>query len=211
MGFGLLFIGYTMMLTVGPQINAELGLGIDVLPDIVGYLFFFFGLRKLRPYSKHFSTAWWLNIPLICVGSIILGSELLALFGLWHRSIAVLLYYVDYIRLPLLIFFHIYLCLGIKDLSNEVGLPKIVRRCYSAMIFVTGNYFLQMLTNTLPPILGLMALLLHYFVYFFMLFLLFSCYAQIVYADQTDDEQKSIPNPLLKLLEKQQEKHRNKK
>lgn len=205
MGFGLLFIGYTMMLVVGPSINAELGLGLDAFPDVLGYILFLLGLRNLRPYSKNFVFAWWLTIPLIAIGGVIFGSELIAYFGGWHKPIAALLSYVDYIHYPLLVFFHIYLCLGIKELANEVGLPKIVRRSYSAMLLTTLYYLFRMVlpASTTSSLLALVALLLPLITYFYMLYYLFSCYARIIYADE---EQKSIPNPLMTLLEKKKTK-----
>lgn len=205
MGFGLLFVGYLLMLTVGMQINTELGLGIDILPDVLGYILFLLGLRKLRPYSKNFTFAWWLTIPLIAIGGVIFGSELIALFGFFQRPIAILLSYVNYIHYPLLVFFHLYLCLGIKELANEVGLPKIVKRSYSAMILTTVCYLMQMvLPAQLPPAVAITALLIIYFSFFYMLYYLYSCYARIVYADE--EPKPLIPNPLMKLIEKSQNK-----
>lgn len=205
MGFGLLFAGYTMMLVIGPSINAELGLGLDAFPDVLGYVLFLLGLRNLRPYSKNFVFAWWLTIPLIAIGAVIFGAELIAYFGLWQTSIASLLSYIDFIHYPLLVFFHIYLCLGIKELANEVGLPKIVRRSYTAMLLTTLYYLFRMLlpATTTYPIIALIALLLPFITYFYMLYYLFSCYARIIYADE---EQKSLPNPLMTLLEKKKNK-----
>lgn len=205
MGFGLLFLGYTLMLTIGKQINVELGLGIDVLPDVVGYILFLLGLRKLRPYSKNFTFAWYLTIPLIAVGAVIFGAELLALFGLWHRPIAILLSYIDYLHYPLLVFFHIYLCLGIKELANEVGLPKIVKRSYTAMLLSTLCYMTQMLLPAqVAPQLAMIALLVIYFAFLYMLYYLYSCYARIIYADE--EPKPLIPNPLMNLLENRKNK-----
>lgn len=205
MGFGLLFLGYTLMLTIGKQINPEFGLGIDVLPDVVGYILFLLGLRKLRPYSKNFTFAWYLTIPLIAVGAVIFGAELLALFGLWHRSIAILLSYIDYLHYPLLVFFHIYLCLGIKELATEVGLPKIVKRSYTAMLLSTLCYMTQMLLPAqVSPQLAMIALLVIYFAFLYMLYYLYSCYARIIYADE--EPKPLIPNPLMNLLENRKNK-----
>ncbi|MGI6084312.1 MAG: hypothetical protein ACOYIF_02560 [Acetivibrionales bacterium] len=39
--------------------------GFDILPDIIGYLFFAFGLNSLRPISKFFVKASWFNLPMI--------------------------------------------------------------------------------------------------------------------------------------------------
>lgn len=205
MGFGLLFLGYTLLLTIGKQINVELGLGIDVLPDVIGYILFLLGLRNLRPYSKNFTFAWYLTIPLIAIGGVILGSELIALLGFWQRPIAILLSYLDYIHYPLLIFFHVYLCLGIKELANEVGLPKIVKRSYTAMILSTLCYLIRLLLPAqVMPQLAMIALLVIYLTYFYMLYYLYSCYARIVYADE--EPKPLIPNPLMKMLEKKQNK-----
>lgn len=206
MGFGLLFIGYTLMLTIGMQIDPSLGLGLDALPDVLGYILFLLGLRNLRPYSKNFVFAWWLTIPLIAVGAVIFGSELIALAGFWQRPIAILLSYIDYIHCPLLVFFNIYLCMGIKELASEVGLPKIVKRSFTAMILTTLRYLAQMILpeSTTSPIIASIVILLPVITCFYMLYYLYCCYARIIYADE---EQKSIPNPLMMLLEK---KNKNK-
>lgn len=206
MGFGLLFIGYTMTLTIGMQIAPELGLGFDALPDVLGYILFLFGLRNLRPYSKHFVLAWWLTIPLIAVGGLIFGSEVLALFGLWHKPIAIFLSYLQYIHYPLLIVFHVYLCLGIKELASEVGLPKIVRRSFTAMGLTTLRYLMEILmpAGTDNPIIAMIVILIPLVTCFYMLYYLFSCYARIIYADE--EPKPFLPNPFTKLLEKNQNK-----
>lgn len=207
MGFGLLFIGYTFMLTVGMQINPDLSLiwGLDALPDVIGYILFLFGLRNLRPYSKNFVFAWWLTIPLIAIGAVILGAELISLAGFWQTEIDGLLSLILNIHYPVLIIFHIYLCLGIKDLASEVGLPKIVRRSYTAMLLVVLRYLMEMVMPraTAYPLIAMIYALVPYIVYFYMLYFLYSCYARIIYADE---EPKSFPNPLMKLLEKKQSK-----
>lgn len=207
MGFGLLFLGYTFMLTVGMQLSSDLPLvwGIDALPDVIGYVLFLFGLRNLRPYSKSFVYARWLTIPLIAIGAVILGAQLLSLAGLWQTQIDNLLSLILNVHYPVLIIFHIYLCLGIKDLASEVGLPKIVRRSYTAMLLVVLRYLMEMVMprTTTYPLIAMIYVLLPYVVYFYMLYYLYSCYARIVYADE---EQKAFPNPLMKLLEKKQNK-----
>jgi hypothetical protein len=212
MGFGLLFTGYTMLLVWGITVDPELGLGFDILPDLLGYLLFWKGLQGLRPYSKNFVFSRYLTYPLMAAGGVTLAAQGVALVGKWVPSIAkhweLLLSInniVDIISLPLLLFFHAYLCLGIRELAEEVELPKIVSRTKVAIVLSSAYYFGQILVGLvpMPGFIHMMLVLLTFIVYFYYLYMLYSCYMHIVYADE---EPKEVFNPLMSLLDKMKKK-----
>lgn len=208
MGFGLLFVGYTMLLTWGYGIDPSLALGFDILPDILGYYLIYRGLRSLKPYSKGFVYARLLMLPLMAAGGITFLSQVLALAGKWfspliacRELLAAVISVVDTISIPLLFFLHIYLCQGIRELAAEVELPKVVFRSKLAVIFSSVFYLGKLLGGLLPLPYAIQwgIALLTYVVYFYTLFLLYSCYMHIVYADETP---RQMFNPLFSLLDK---------
>ena len=208
MGFGLLFIGYTLLLVWGIKIDPTIGLGFDMLPDLLAYLFFWVGLRGLRPYSKNFVYARYLTLPLIALGGVSFAAQVGALIGTWVPALArywkvmlTVINTVDTISVPLLLFFHAYLCFGIRELAAEVELPKIVSRTKVAVVLSSVYYFGILLTGmiSLPVFVHATLALLTYVVYFYYLYLLYSCYMHIVYADE---EPKPASDPLTLLLSK---------
>ena len=209
MGFGLLFIAFTMLIfPFGFQINADLGLGFDIFPDLLAYYLVFRGLKNLKPYSKGFAQARLLTIPLMGLSAVTLCAQGIAFVG--TKVSAVAKYWsilaevgnvVDTVSIPFLFFMLYYLCTGIQELAGEVELPKIVKRAKIAA-FLSSTYLIGKLcigVLPLPAIIHWLVLLLTYVVYFTYLYLLFSCYMHIVYADE---EQKKTFNPLFNLLDK---------
>ena len=208
MGFGLLFTGYAMLLVWGMTIDPSIGLGFDILPDVLAYLLFWKGLQGLRPYSKNFVYAQYLTFPLLAAGGVTFAAQGVALIGKWVPAIAkhwelllTVINTVDTVSIPLLFFFHAYLCLGIRELADEVELPKIVFRTKVAIVLSSVYYFGNLLVGILPlpGFLHWILALLTFVVYFYYLFLLYSCYMHIVYADE---EPKEVFNPLMSLLDK---------
>ncbi len=208
MGFGLLVIGYATLFTWGLQIDPKLGLGFDILPDLVGYLLFFKGLSSLRPYSKGFVLARWVTLPLAVLGGAILAAQTVALVGTWVPAIAdywklikSVISVIDTVSIPLLFFFHIYLCQGIRELAAEVELPKIVNRSKIAVLLSSVYYLGRLITGIvpLPGVVHWFIAVLSFVVYFFFIYILYSCYMHIVYADETPKESS---HPLSRLLDK---------
>ncbi|MBQ8382604.1 MAG: hypothetical protein IJX47_05285 [Clostridia bacterium] len=208
MGFGLLVIGYATMMVWGLEIDPDLMIGFDILPDILGYILFFKGLSNLRPYSKGFVLARYITFPLMILGGVTFAAQATALLGTWIPEIAVhwsLLQNIDSIvrtvSVPLLFFFHLYLCQGIRELAAEVELNKVVSLSKIAVCLSSVFYLGQLIAGVapLPGAVVWVITLLHYIVYFYYLYLLYSCYMHIVYADETPKE---VFNPLMRLLDK---------
>ena len=51
MGFGYLLYGFMMLVEVGLTVNAQYSVGIDIFPDLAGYLFMLAAARRLSDYS----------------------------------------------------------------------------------------------------------------------------------------------------------------
>lgn len=208
MGFGLLVVGYTTMLVWGLMIDPDIGLGFDILPDLLGYVLFFVGLRGLRPYSKGFALARIITFPMMILGGVALAAQSIALLGMWVPSIQeywgllqTVIEIVTTVSTPFLFFFHLYLCKGIGELAAEVELSKLVSRSKIAAFLSSIFYAGQLLAGIiqLPLVMIWYFAIMTYVVYFFYLYLLYSCYMHIVYADE---EPKEVFNPLVSLLEK---------
>lgn len=208
MGFGLLVIGYATMLVWGLAIDPSIGLGFDILPDIVGYILFFTALGKLRPYSKGFVLARFVTLPLMLLGLASLAAQGTAMLGLWVPSLSThwnllqnIISIIGTVSTPFLFFFHLYLCQGIRDLAAEVELPKVVTRAKIAACMSSIFYLGQLLAGviSLPLVMLWFFAVMTYVVYFYYIFLLYSCYMHIVYADETPKE---VSNPLARMLDK---------
>ena len=96
--------------------------GFDILPDIVGYIFFAFGFAALASNSEHFKKASRLNIPMI----------ILSIFSIYEspaqdsginvnfdsaNALGILIGIISLI-LDLLIVYHLFM--GIRDMSSNV-------------------------------------------------------------------------------------------
>ena len=69
MGFGILFIGYFMTLTLNLK-------GINVPPDFLGYLLMFYACNKLTPYSNYFKKTNYTLIALSAMSVGLFSSEI---------------------------------------------------------------------------------------------------------------------------------------
>ncbi|MGM9636843.1 MAG: hypothetical protein ACI3YK_02540 [Eubacteriales bacterium] len=207
MGFGLLLYGYLMLITAGNSY-------IDFFPDLLGYLFFWLALRKLTPYSMGFRRAKSICIPLFAVGAVTLAGQILSQFAVGGAIVTDLLVYSELAKNALLLFFHIGLMKGIIELSRDVELPRLCGRGRIGMILSVCLYLIAIILQSLELLVpslveshataysfaGLVYMLLFYGMFFFNLFLIFSCYRQICYEGEED---LTLPdNPLEKLFKK---------
>lgn len=96
--------------------------GVDILPDIVGYIFFASGFSTLASKSEYFNKASKLNIPMIILSIFSIyekpahGSGININFG--ALGILGILISVASLILGLLVVY--YLFMGIKEMSNNV-------------------------------------------------------------------------------------------
>jgi hypothetical protein len=208
MGFGYLLFSYLMILTVG----FSAGAGVDVFPDLLGYIFTYLAMCKLSPYSKWFQIEKKTCYPLFLVGGVTLICQLLALQSSWTASLSDLLDWIYDLNDLLLFFYQLFLLKGIVDLAKEVELPKLVFRAKAGQIMVFSYTILSILSTVLNRMgivstlsdlqkgivsfISLFLQLYFYILFFFILFLLFSCYRQICYEGEEDVEPDSTHNPL---------------
>ena len=184
MGFGFLFLGYFFLL------NLPVG-NVDILPDVLGWLLMFGGLRRLCwycPQDKSFPRAKLVLIPaavlsvLVFVLDIVMaGGESPVLFT------AQLLYSV------LQGAYELFLLLGIHRLAVSVELPKLAARAGRMLAFTAVYYLLQLVYYTgimnaaLPSysaayVQNYLAFAIYILGYLWLLLtlaLLFTCYARI--------------------------------
>lgn len=101
--------------------------GVDILPDIIGYIFFAVGLSSLSSQSIHFIKARNFNIPMIIISVFSIyevpaqnGAAQLGPFGFFGILIS-----IASIVLNLLIIYNLFM--GIKDMANETALDDLSR------------------------------------------------------------------------------------
>ncbi|MBM7582792.1 hypothetical protein JOD02_001661 [Caldicoprobacter guelmensis] len=96
--------------------------GVDILPDIVGYIFFASGFRALASNSEYFNKASGLNIPMIILSIFsiyekpVQGSGININFG----ASGILGILIGVVSLILELSIVYYLFMGIKEMSNNV-------------------------------------------------------------------------------------------
>lgn len=95
--------------------------GVDVLPDIVGYILFAIGFGILAANSQHFEKARSFNIPMIILSIFSIyekpvqgGGVQLGTFGLWGVLIG-----IAATVLNLLVVYNLFM--GIKDMADQQG------------------------------------------------------------------------------------------
>ncbi|MGH4137121.1 hypothetical protein [Clostridium sp.] len=100
--------------------------GFDILPDIVGYLFFAAGLSKLALNSNYFSIAAKYNVPMIILSVFSIyqspaqgGGIQLGQLGILSIPLAIASFVLD-----LLIVYNLFM--GIKDMAEKQEKPEFV-------------------------------------------------------------------------------------
>ena len=136
MGFGILLLGYPLILSVTMH---SMGFCFEIL----GYLIMFRALTLLSEYGKYFRYAKYAVSALIPLGAFSLILQSLSWFGadaLYETvSDAVTVPYSILLAVMLLVF-HMFLLLAVKTIAQEVELPKLAAEAMRNII-VTWLYF----------------------------------------------------------------------
>ena len=193
MGFGFLLIGYmTMMIDYGIKTIAQYNIGFDVFPDIIGYIFFFIAMKKLKPYAEGFKYAKIVTYFLMVLGGVTLAAQIFSFTNSHGEIIAEVLYHCEFARLVLFALFNIFAFSGIRKLSNDVELPKIARRAVAALI-INLLYFIMKIsiyafsfTEAQRAFIIIIYSLTWYILLFFSLFLVMGCYMYICYEGEEE-------------------------
>jgi len=186
-----------MFLDIGMSTNAEFGLGIDIFPDIVGYILIYLAMQKLSDYAKGFKYTKHLMFPLFAIGFATLGTQISTLFissPSALEKIASLSRVLDITKAPFHFAFYVCVFLGIYSLakSESVDLPKAVFRARLGIILVScyyPMYFCAKFLITDPSILlylNYIVVLLLYFIILFTILLFHYCYSHICYEGEEE-------------------------
>ena len=143
MGFGILLLGYPLILSVT---LSALGLSFELL----GYLIMYRALTLLSEYGASFRDAKYTVAALIPLGVFCLGRQALSWFGAAALYEAVnrvsSLAYTILLAVGLLIF-HIFLLRAVRILALEVELPRLAVEAKRNMV-VTCLYFMAALASS---------------------------------------------------------------
>ena len=201
MGFGFLLIGFMMMIEVGVKTSEIYNIGFEIFPDIIGYVFFFLALRKLKSYAPGFKLAKYVCYPLLALGSVKFVAQLLSLIDRYtalslgesfQSVISGILGTCEFAKVALLMLFNLFLFQGIRTLAKEVELPKISRRAVVAIVLnllyfiVRASVYVFPYSDAQIAFLYYVYTILWYALLFFTIFLVFGCYMYICYEGEED-------------------------
>lgn len=211
MGFGLLFFGFMMMLDSGWTISETPYIGLDIFPDILGYICMYISMKHLRKSSKDLNIFAWITLGLSVLGGALLIGQITAAVmrfvypaGLEGAGLFIMI--CGYIKNPIMLAAVLYLTGGLKDVANSVGLYPLAKKTTVASV-VSALYYLVQSVFTItsvanipvPSVIFFAAALLFYVQLFLILSLIFSYYRQIGY----EGEDTSVKeHPLEKLRKK---------
>ena len=211
MGFGLLFFGFMMMLDTGWTISEELGIGLDIFPDILGYICMYISMKHLRKSSKDLDIFARITLALSVLGGALLIGQITAAVmrfvypaGLENAGLFIMI--CGYVKNPIMLAAVIYLTGGLKDVANSVGLYSLSKRTTVASVVSTLYYLIQSVFTitsvaniAVPSVIFYGVALLFYVQLFLILSLVFSCYRQIGYEGEDTSEKE---HPLEKFRKK---------
>lgn len=104
--------------------------GVDLFPDIIGYLFFASGFIELTSSSTYFSIAAKYNIPMLILSIFTIyerpaqgGGIHFGLFGIFSITIAIASFVLN-----LLVVYNLFM--GIKDMAEKNEQPSLMNESY---------------------------------------------------------------------------------
>ncbi len=136
MGFGILLLGYPLILSVTLH---SMGFCFEIL----GYLIMFRALTVLSEYGKYFRYAKYAVSALIPFGAFSLILQCFSWFGadgLYDKVSSIVSVPYSILLAVGLLVFHMLLLLAVKTIAREVDLPKLVTEASRNMV-VTWLYF----------------------------------------------------------------------
>jgi len=202
MGFGLLFLGYLFMYSF-PY------MGFDVVPDVLGFVISFFGIRTLSEYGCGWDTLKRYYSLLLPASLITFVLQFLGLFGL--NSAFYELWFYAYSAL--LLVYNVLLLMAIYKIAVDTDSHSIKAKAkrnlylgivyYAFMLFLNFPLpFIEKLNSYLSAkfAVGFILFIFGYIWQFLNLALIFSCYMWIC-----TEEDKDMPNKNKKLFKKKEE------
>ena len=213
MGFGLLFYGFLMTFDIMVRTQAMAEVGIDIFPDLAGYLLMLAAANRLDGYARGFSLFKKALYPLIAVGALTLLVGYASIFG---EMLFLLETLTRYLKLATLLFQGVaffFLFAGIISLASEVELPGIASRArfvaatgvvyysFQTILTVTALLPLPISSQTLSPFMTASMLIGMFFLIFGEV-VLFNCYRYICYEGEEQLKPGDAVNPLANALNK---------
>ena len=181
-----------MMIDYGIKTIAEYNIGFDIFPDIIGYIFFFLAMKKLKPYAEGFRYAKFVTYFLMALGGVTLATQICSFTNSHGEILAAVLYHCEFARLVLFALFNIFAFSGIRKLAYNVDLPKIARRAVAALI-INLLYFIMKIsvyaftfTEAQRAFIIILYSLTWYILLLFSLFLVMGCYMYICYEGEEE-------------------------
>ncbi len=211
MGFGLLFVGFMMMLDQSWALSVSPAVGVDIFPDVIGYILMVASMKHLRKSSKDlnifayiasamviFSGAW----AILQLSAVVMRFA--GLGGLAFVSLAEDIYFA--LKYPVMIAAILFLSSGLREVALSVGLDKLSRKTAIFTVVSALGYIGTSVQSLLPTgeiwayFAALIISLLFFVQYFMMLALIFSYYREIGFEGEDDLPEKE---PLMiRLLQK---------
>ena len=202
MGFGLLFIGYLFMYSF-PY------LGFDVVPDIIGFVISYIGIKSLSEYGCGWDTLKKYFSILLPSGLLTLIFQAIGLFGVKH-------FVVDlwfYIYSALLLIYNVLLLMAIYKIAVDTDSHSIKAKAQRNLFLGIVYYIIMLFLNCPIPVIqklnvylsthytaGFILYIFGYIWQFLNLALIFSCYMWIC-----TEEDKEMPIKNKKLFKKKDE------
>lgn len=197
MGFGLLFVGFMMMLDQSWALSVSPPVGVDLLPDVVGYILMVASMKHLRKSSRDLNIfAYIVTFMAVLSGAWALGQVCAAVMRFAHLPglsvIATIeeIYYA--FKYPVMIAAILFMSSGLREVALDVGLESLSKKtaiftAISAICYVGMSVQSLLPTNAVWAYFTALAIsLLFYVQYFMMLFLVFSYYRQIGFEGEED-------------------------
>lgn len=213
MGFGILLIGYLFLTNVEVAVNMEHQIGIDVLPDFIGFIIMFNALSRLTLSYSAFGAPKKVIYPLFATSFATLMCQLISIFKIAPALISDILGVLITVQSVILILFHISLFGAAKKLAREIDLTdlaRLLKRCliisavfYSAHLVLLFIFPIATQTKAIAPFFNFayyISLLFQYFVLFYNILALYKCYMYIGY--EGEETTLDARHPLQRLVDK---------
>ena len=128
MGFGILFIGYLFLLN----------LSFFAYTDILAGALMLLALEKLKVWNKGFKAAFFASIPFLLIGIFEFSLKILVMFS--AQIAPAISVTCEALRMLSLCPLHIFLFIGCKQITKEVGLEKMESRAMTLLPFAPLFY-----------------------------------------------------------------------
>ncbi|MBO7305080.1 MAG: hypothetical protein J6V09_07665 [Clostridia bacterium] len=193
MGFGTLFIGYFLLLNVTFY---------SLYTDLLAALIMALGLYKLSGINRPFRWACYSSYVFAAVGAYELAVQFASFFT--GKSYTDLTAYAAIPRAAIIATLTVFMLLGIREVSEEVGLDALQKRAHITVFFVPVIYLifgaleLPMLQEVLPlkaiAVLSLISLLSTFTLVAVNLVTIYSAYMRICMPEDKDYDAPEKPS-----------------